>query len=90
MTYENAVSIIGAQERSIRKVNGTRFVYDGYEYRIEYRGGFAAYVAIDRRQVGKRNFKYFSGVGAYHCWTVGQVMELVYDKIKQCNAKMEV
>lgn len=55
MTYENAVSIIGAQERNIRKVNGTRFVYGGYEYRIEYRGGFAAYVAIDRRQVGKRN-----------------------------------
>ena len=77
MTYENALIILGVQERNIRKVNGIRFTHNGYEYRITYKGGFASYVAIDRRAVGKRNFKYFGGVGAYDCWTCGQVMEKV-------------
>ena len=82
MNYKEAVLILGAQDRNIRKVNNTRFVECGYEYRVTYRGGFAAYVAIDRRKVGTRNFKYFGGVGAYHCWTVGQVMELVMEKVR--------
>lgn len=86
MTYKEAVIFLGAQERNIRKVNGTRFVHDGYEYRLEYRGGFAAYVAIDRRQVGKRNFKFFGGVGAYHCWTVKEVLALVMDEIEKRTA----
>lgn len=75
MTYEQAVKLIYTQERRIRKVDGVRFEYKGYEYRLTYFGGFAAYVGIDRRQVGKRNFKYFSGIGAHDCWTVGQVLE---------------
>lgn len=77
MTYENAKIILGLQNRNIRKVNGVRFVRDGYEYRITYFGGFAAYVGIDRRQLGKRNFKYFGGVSASDCWNVGQVMDKI-------------
>lgn len=83
MTYENAVAIVGAQERNLRKVNGVRFEYNGYEYRVTYRGGFAAYVAIDRRKIGTRNFKYFSGVGGYNCWTAGQVLDLVMEKVRE-------
>ena len=83
MTYADAVRFLGAQERNIRRVNGTRFVHGKYEYRLTYRGGFAAYVAIDRREVGKRNFKYFGGVGAYHCWTVGDVMALVMEEVNK-------
>ena len=83
MTYQNAVRLLSAQDRNIRKVNGTRFVKDGYEYRVTYRGGFASYVAIDRRKIGKRNFQYFGGVGAGHCWTVEDVMELVMEKVKE-------
>lgn len=82
MTYENAKIIIGMQERNIRKVNGIRIEHNGYEYRITYRGGLSSYVAIDRRQIGKRNFKYFGGVGAYKCGTAGQVIELVMDEIR--------
>ena len=81
MTYQMACAFISAQEKRIRKVDGVRFVHKGYEYRLTYRGGFAAYVAIDRREVGKRNFKFFGGVGAYDCWTVGQVMEKVAAKV---------
>jgi hypothetical protein len=83
MTYEYAVRILGAQTRNLRKVNGTRFEYKGYEYRVTWYGGFASYVGIDRRQVGKRNFKDFAGAGASGCWTVQQVMELVMRIIEE-------
>ena len=42
MTYENAKALIGAQERSLRKVNGFTFSYKGYDFRVKYFGGFAA------------------------------------------------
>jgi len=83
MTYKDAVILLGAQERRLKKIDNTRFVHDGYEYRVTYRGGFASYVAIDRRKVGTRNFKYFGGVGAYDCWTVGQVMDLVMKEVSK-------
>ena len=83
MTYEYAVRLLSAQDRNVRKVNNTRFVKDGYEYRVKYMGGFAAYVAIDRRRVGTRNFKYFGGVSAAHCWTVGEVMDLVMKEVEK-------
>lgn len=81
MTYEQALKVIGIQERGIRKVNGLRFVVKEYEYRLTYSGGFACYVGIDRREVGKRVFRYFGGIGAYGCLTVGQVLEKVRDVI---------
>lgn len=77
MTYETARAVLNAQERSLKKVNDFRFTYKGYEYKIVYEGGFAAFIGIYRREIGKRNFKYFSGFGAYHCWTVGQVLDKV-------------
>ena len=82
MTYKEACIFLGKQERNLKKINNTRFVENGYEYRVTYRGGLAAYVAVDRRKVGKRNFEYFCGIGAYHCWTAGEVMELVMEKVR--------
>ena len=86
MTYAQAVKTVQVQESNIRRVNGIRFEHNGYEYRLTWRGGFAAYVAIDRRKVGKRNFEYFSGVGAYNCWTVGGVLKLVQEAIEKKEA----
>lgn len=86
MTYSTAVKILDAQDRNIRKVNNLRFVQDGYEYRVKYIGGFSSYVAIDRRRCGTRNFQYFGGVGAYNCWTVGEVMDLVYKEVEKKSA----
>lgn len=83
MTHETAVRLLAAQDRNLRKVNNARFIHNGYEYRIKYFGGFASYVGIDRRRVGTRNFKYFGGVGAYHCWTVGDVMKLVMEEVEK-------
>lgn len=79
MTYKNAVSFLNAQDRNLRKMNNTRFIHNGYEYRLMYRGGFAAYVAIDRRKVGKRNFKYYDGMSVYQCWTAEEAI----DRVKQ-------
>ena len=87
MTYEQAVRTISIQEKNLRKLNGIRFIEGGYEYRITYRGGFAAYVAIDRRKVGTRNFYYFSGVGAYNCWLVSQVLDLIKAEIERKVAR---
>ena len=82
IVYKDAVNLLKRQDRNIRKVNNTRFVDGGYEYRVTYRGGFASYVAIDRRKVGKRNFEYFGGIGAYNMWTVGEVMDAVMQKVR--------
>ena len=81
MTYANAVRLLAAQDRNIRKVNGLRFCYDGFEYRLTYSGGFAPYVGIDRRKIGKRNFEYFGGVGAACCRNVDDVLELVNTRV---------
>ena len=81
MTYNEAISILGAQERKLSKIKDVRFTHDGYEYRVRYEGGFAAFVSVDRRQIGKRNFKYFTGFGAYDCWTVSQVLDRVKSEV---------
>lgn len=75
MTYNEALTIVGAQERNLKKINGLKFVLGEYEYRLTYEGGFSAFVRIDRREIGKRRFIYFSGFGAYDCLSVGSVLE---------------
>ena len=81
MTYKEARILLDTQNRNLRKINNYRFVHDGYEYRVVYEGGFAAFVAIHRREVGKRNFKYYKGFGAYHCLTVGEVRDMVLKEV---------
>ena len=83
MNYQQAVNFLRMQGKNISKIHNTRLTLGGYEYRITYRGGFAAYVAIDRREIGKRNFKYFGGVGAYHCRTVKDVLQECYNEINK-------
>lgn len=83
MTYKNAQILLGLQERNIKKVNDLRIKRNGYEYRITYKGGFSSYVAIDRREIGKRNFKYFGGVGAYGCRSAAEVLKMVIDEINK-------
>lgn len=83
MNYNEAVAFLSQQERNLKKVNNTRFEKDGYEYRIKYEGGFAAFVAIERRQIGKRKFEYFTGFGAHHCWNVGEVLTLAQQEISK-------
>ena len=82
MTYENARVLLASQDRSLRKVNNTRFVHGKYEYKILYEGGFAAFVGIYRREVGKRNFKYWNGFGAYHCSSATEVLDKAMSKIR--------
>ena len=82
MNYNEAVAFLKVQDRSIRKINGVRFVHNGFEYRMKYEGGFASFVAIERREVGKRNFKYFKGFGAYNCWDAKAAMKMAMDIIE--------
>lgn len=81
MTYSQAVDLLRSQEFRVKKVDGVRFVVGRYEYRLMYEGGFASFVRIDRREVGKRNFKYFGGVSAFRCWSADDVMNLVKEEI---------
>ena len=76
-----AKAIVEIQEREISKCNNIRFTYNGYEYRVTYKGGFASYIAIDRRKIGTRNFKYFGGLGGYQYHNVKEIMEAVSDKV---------
>ena len=75
MTLEMAKAIIGQQEKNLRKVNNLRFIKNGYEYKIVYEGGFADFIGIYRREIGKRNFKFFHGIGGYKFWNLNQVMK---------------
>ena len=77
MTYAMAKVILENQYNALKKVNGTRFMYKGYEYKVMFEGGFSYFVGIYRRFVGKRNFKYFDGFGAYDCHNAKEVMNRV-------------
>lgn len=83
MSYKEARVLLDMQDRNIRKVDGLRMVDGDYEYRVTYFGWFAAYVGIDRRLIGKRNFKYFGGISAADCMTVQQVIDKVGAKIRR-------
>ncbi len=83
MNYQTAKIIVNSQNRTFKNLKDVRIKFKGYEYRVQYKGGFAAYVAIDRREVGKRNFKYFSGICAVHCLTTMQVLDAVEREIKR-------
>lgn len=67
MNVNTAYAIVGMQNARIRTLHGKRFIHKGYEYEIRYEGGFATFVSLYRREVGKRNFKYFKGDGCYDC-----------------------
>lgn len=83
MRYQTARAILEMQDRNIRKVNGIRMIEGNYEYRATYYGKFGAYFGIDRRVIGKRNFKFFCGVSADKCKNVCQVINLLNDEIKK-------
>ena len=83
MRLETAYGILRVQDGGLRKVDDTRFVMNGYEYRLKYFGGFAPIVDIQRREVGRRNFKYYGSVGVHDLWTAGQVMDRVMEQIKK-------
>ncbi len=88
MTYQTAKSILDAQERNLRTLNNMRFIYLGFEYRLTYKGGFGAYLAIDRRRVGTRNFKYFPGLSLAHCRDYDDAAELLHAHLHK-YAKLE-
>lgn len=81
MTVEYAKQFLSAQHNNLKKLNNLRITANGYEYRILYYGGFASYFAIDRRKIGKRNFKYFDGISGYDCFTAQSVLKKILEKI---------
>jgi len=83
MNIKTAYGVLAMQDGSLRKLNNLRFIHGDYEYRLTYGGGFACYIGIDRRRIGKRNFEYFGGVGAYHCLTIGSALKLIESEIEK-------
>lgn len=61
MNLYTAQDLLNRQAKELRKINSihNRFQYNGYEYRFTFEGGFSAAVRIDRREIGRRNFKYY-------------------------------
>lgn len=86
MDINTAKLIIGTQEKNLRKIKDIRLFNNGYEFRLNYEGGFGAFICIDYRKVGTRNFKYFSGIGAYDCiychTAINKCVEHIENKIK--------
>lgn len=82
MSLAMACAVITFQEQKIKAVDGLTFQDGKYEYRLTYRGGFGEYVAIDKREVGRRNFYYCKGVSAVHCSNAEDVIKLVVEAIK--------
>ena len=83
MTFAEAMNIVKTQRRCFRKINGLRFFEDAYEYRIRYEGGFAEFFILERRKIGKRNFKYFEGTGAYDCMSADDVIAKLTALVKK-------
>ena len=54
MTYKNALIVVGAQTRNLKKIRDIRVEHDGYEYRIKYFGGFGAHDCWTAGQVMER------------------------------------
>ena len=71
------------RDRSMRSLDGYRFKRKGYEYRLTYSGGFAPCVSAERREIGKRIFKYVSigHIDLDHCYDGDEVLSIIYDRI---------
>lgn len=81
-TTKFAYSLIHNQEKNVRKIDGLHMVYGNHEYRIRYIGGFAMYIGIDRREIGKKKYQYFSGISAVHCLGLNTAVEMVKREIE--------
>lgn len=82
MNIRTARSVVELQEQNLRKID-YRFSHGPYEFRIRYQGGFACYIGIDYREIGKRKYRFFGGVGAYNCTTAKQALQMCFDEINK-------
>lgn len=80
--------ILATQNARISKLNNKRFVYKDFEYRLLYEGGFAPAITIERRQIGKRNFKYFDLVDVSRCYGQNGAMQLVMNEIEKGESSL--
>ena len=83
MTHDMAVSVAKFQIGEVKKVNGSRFFSNGYEYKVKYEGGFSMFASVWKRPVGKRNFKYCCGMGLYHCVNSIQALHKLIDLVTE-------
>lgn len=81
MNYIQARNILRAQDMNIRKINNTRFIRNGFEYRIKYCPGFCPMARVDRRPIGRRNFAWITSVDLSHCRYLSDVLDAVYAKV---------
>lgn len=81
MDINVARALVQIQDRRISKLNGLRFTHKGYEYEIRFEGGFACMVSLYRRELGRRNFKYFDGAGCWDCHTAEEAVKKLTKKL---------
>lgn len=76
-----AKSLVEFQHKTFASLHNFRFTVDKYEYRIKYEGGFACMFKIDRREVGKKNFKYWNSIGGWQYSSASDILEKIKEKI---------
>lgn len=83
MNLNFARAVLAMQDKTMRGIHDRRIFEGGYEYRLTYCPGFAPTVKVDRREQGKRNFKWFTTVGVVECLTASDAMYKVVESIKK-------
>lgn len=86
MNLNFARAVLAMQDKTMRGIHGRRIFEGGYEYRLTYCPGFAPTVKVDRREQGKRNFKWFTTVDVVECMTASDAM---YKVVETIQSKMD-
>ena len=84
MTFDAAINnLMNYQGRNLKKVNGIIIDHKGYQYRFRYLNSLVDYIGIDRRKIGERNYKYFSGIYPWRCCSVADAVSACMDEIEK-------
>ena len=78
----NAGRLIRAKKEELRKANNTKFTVGDTDYRIEYDGGVAEYIAIYGRKRGGLLYRFVDGFAGYDYSTKDQVVNKAKELIK--------
>lgn len=78
-----AEQIIRAIKNELKKVHNTRFTVGDTNYRIEYEGGIAEYIAVYGRKKGGLLYRFVDGFYGYNCHTKDQAIDMAKSLINE-------
>ena len=84
MDIIKARTILACQRYELRHIDGLRIIHNRYEYRVKYEYHWTIpFAVIDRREVGRRNFKCFHSVELSNCRTVDDAVNFIEAAIEK-------